>query len=337
MSSRQPKGAADFAREHLRLRQKPTVADTGPDPIKRAVEVQEHRAAVNIMTRGNAEDDLAALKLENERIKATQENEELQRQGREARDGSGVTVALLGEVKESRAEVAALQGKIADQQAAALRDRLNELAGQLESLRDASQQPSPSLIEVVTNEIGEARALIELVTPPTALAVPEGTEGANFTAWKHRFDAEREDAKWAREDRQAIAEQAATSEDSFREREVKAHEKYYEQLGHFFASGGPEIASAVGRITNWFLERQEVKASPAASNPGANGAVYQAPAPVGAMRMNCQACGGVITYKAGHLGVLCPYCMAEYQFTPDPPTEEDTPAETPSEAETLDG
>jgi hypothetical protein len=282
--------------------------------------MQRKIAANAIIARTTRDSETEALKAENERLKAEKENTQLRTEANEAATGSqSLTEILLKQLQETNDKVMALQTEMSKAQLQAVQERLAAFQEELHALSAKAQEPSGSLIDVVKSELADAKELVEMVTP-TALALPAGTETAQFQAYKMKHEAEQLRASWARDDAKTESTDRLAMEHGFREREVRLQEQHYETASRFYEHAAPQIVSILGRFAEAFFGRN---GTGAAAAPDANGQAQNTPA--GALSMACGQCQTVILYKDEFAGVFCPTCGAEYSITPE--QQESAPAE----------
>lgn len=289
------------------------------DPLAQVLRDKRAMAASKLIDQSIAESDTAAIKADNERLKAQIESQQL----REATTHRGADAEwreyMLTEVTALRERLEEQRVKESELQQTLLNEKLALLSGELERLRDNKVAPTDPFA-MVNTAIEQAEAIMTRVKPqgdgrPTGPQFDPALE-----KWKITAELEREKRQMERaektEDRRIEYELKRWES----EERLKVERERTALQDRVLTDALPRIIDIAQRFLTSFTQQPTgAVAGPdvaPASVPSAAQSQPQAessaPLPPNVQQMSCQNCGARILYREAFGGVICSRCGAEY-------------------------
>jgi hypothetical protein len=294
------------------------------DPLGDALETRKRLLADKVLSRTINEVEGEDLKAQVERKRSEMELQKLEVERKAPQE------SLVGQLAQ---EVQTLHRQIAENQQKMTEAQLQEIRTSITALFeefDKMKQPQGSQIEVVKQQLEQAQALVDLVTP---VDTPPSTGGDDriLTAYieKLKRDDKRADLEFQRwqiehTDQHAVALAEVRARQEQGERELQIKEAHYERMDRFFAETAPKVELLLGNVV------AALRAGMAQAPPDARAATAPNLAE-GVSVATCNVCGAPMYYRDGQSWVICS-CGAEYELKPT----EGTPTETPDENSDLE-
>jgi len=324
LSQQQPGlSSADFREQFQRRAAAGTLKRNGTsavaDPLEEALKIKKQLLGDKIIAHSVADAEAEALKTQNELLKAQIEQEQLkevreqQRTGRAGTNDEWVQY-ILKQLEGTQAQLSETQRALSAQQLDMLNERIALLQQELGRQTAERNQPPQSTMSLVKTSVEEAKALIEMFSPPSREPVapaPQGDDGA-VMAWVRRAELEHQRYMAEREDRHAERIRELELAHETQVRDIAAKEQHYQRVDRFLSETAPKVVDILGRFVEHMTRggAGAPAAAYAATEPAP--AVRAASAPNGALTMSCVQCGTMIMYREGWPGVICNGCGAEY-------------------------